>query len=221
MGLYILDSGLAPAGTATESKPGLTEPSTKASGKIARPADTENSGMLKAISSKAPGWKIKLMGKESTLTSTGQGLKGSGKMTFRTVSELKPGQMGADIRASTSRAASTGSECMYGMMEVCLLGSGMRTKSMEEECTPGSMGGSMTENGSTTTCTAMEFMYGKMDASTRESTDSTKSMGRVPMCGLMVGSISEAGETANSTEKEFKSALMELHERDCGRTGNA
>lgn len=118
------ESGLGRIETASEYKSGLTEPSTKESGKATELMEEENFGILMEITSKANGKMIRLVERGCIFTPMGPSMREIGSMTYNTDSVLNHGPTQQDLKGSIRMEKRKASENIIGVMDQPILAIG-------------------------------------------------------------------------------------------------
>ena len=103
LGPSTLVSGSVASVRDTESKSGLMEPNTRASGKIIEPMARENSLISMVMSMMASGSMIKLTAMVSITILMEPCMRDTGVTISNTEKVVNPGQMGPSTRASTKQ----------------------------------------------------------------------------------------------------------------------
>lgn len=219
--LFTTDSGLETASEKERaSRFGRTEQSTKATGRMTRPTDMDDSFTLMATFTTVSGSTTKLMAEVHTSISTEQNTPENGKKTLNMALGWKSGLTNQSTKEATSLVRNTELVSSDGQTARCTSVNFTATTSTEKEFTLGPMVGDTKESGEPTKCTVKAPLPGWTVASSWDSTSKTERRATESLSGQTNADTEASGTTENSTVREPSPVKMAKKNTASGKTVN-
>ena len=219
MAPYIMGNGPRKAFVmAKEPSAGKTEASSWATGRMIKPMVEVDSFTLTAMHMRVTGLMIKLKVEEHTSTWTAPSTSVTGKKIDNTATELRPGQIMPNMRATMNMARSMESVHSSGRMAHLILVSSTTIISTAREFTHGLTTGFTKENGERIKCMAKERSHGQTEGSMSANMLKIRREAMANSSGLMDDATEASGSTGNNTGREPMSPAVAKKNMANGKT---